>query len=46
MLLTNLDIRARLVNGSTGIVCGYSPVDLITLPIKLGSDDLEMNYIL
>ncbi|KAF5714658.1 hypothetical protein FGLOB1_3399 [Fusarium globosum] len=36
MLQVNLDIRAGLVNGSQGVICGWEKIDLAKLPVLQG----------
>ncbi|KAJ2894691.1 hypothetical protein MKZ38_007309 [Zalerion maritima] len=44
VLLSNLDLNAGLVNGSTGIICGFEPKTKVNPPEKQGSDDKQRSY--
>ncbi|KAF5649401.1 atp-dependent dna helicase pif1 [Fusarium sp. NRRL 52700] len=41
MLQVNLDIRAGLVNGSQGVICGWETIELAKLPILQGQYSTE-----
>ncbi|KAF5986178.1 atp-dependent dna helicase pif1 [Fusarium coicis] len=41
MLQVNLDIRAELVNGSQGVICGWERIDLKKLPLLQGPYSID-----
>ncbi|KAF5582230.1 ATP-dependent DNA helicase PIF1 [Fusarium pseudocircinatum] len=46
MLQVNLDIRAGLVNGSKGVICGWEKIDLIRLPELTGDhSDVRQHFV-
>lgn len=46
MLQVNLDIRAGLVNGSQGVICGWEKIDLVRLPELTGEhSDVRQHFV-
>ncbi|KAF5552897.1 atp-dependent dna helicase pif1 [Fusarium mexicanum] len=46
MLQVNLDIRAGLVNGSQGVICGWERIDLARLPELIGDhSDVREHFV-